>query len=287
MRILFIAFITCLAMVPNLSAEPIPIWPEGAPGAFGSDEKDIPTLTAYLPTEAHSNGSSFVVLAGGGYGGLSRHEGEGYARWLAAEGIAAYVLKYRLGSAGYHHPVMLQDAARAVRLVRAWARRDGRDPARIGIIGSSAGGHLASTLLVHHDAGQADSADPIERESSRPDIGALCYPVITTGQFTHRGSIKNLLGDSPSPEVLQYLSTELQVNADTPPTFLWHTVEDPVVPVENSLLFATALRKAKVPFELHLYEKGAHGLGLPASGKSMPPWDEDLLRWLRIHAFVR
>jgi len=273
-------------VVSILHAESFPLWPEDAPGAMGSDEKDIPTLTAYLPAEGKSNGASFVVLPGGGYASLAPHEGEVYAKWLAQQGIAAFVLRYRLGSSGYRHPVMIEDAARALRTVRSWARRDGRDPARVGIIGSSAGGHLASTLLVRHDAGQPDAVDPLERESSRPDVGVLCYPVITSGEYAHRGSFKNLLGEKPDPALLESLSTEHHVTVNTPPTFIWHTVEDSVVPVENALLFASALRKAKVPFELHIYEKGTHGMGLPGPGKPAPPWNASLLLWLNGRGFL-
>lgn len=275
-----------LAMIPGGLADALPLWTERAPGALGSEDKDIPTLTAYLPAEGQSTGASFLVLPGGGYGNLAGHEGEGYARWLAAQGIAAYVLKYRLGSSGYRHPVMLQDAARGLRTVRALARRDGRDPARIGIIGSSAGGHLASTLLVRHDGGQPDADDPIERESSRPDLGVLCYPVISSGEHAHRGSFNKLLGENAPAELLQEVSSELHVTKETPPTFLWHTTADQAVPVENSLLFASALAGAEVPFELHVYEKGGHGLGLPAAGKSAPPWDAELLRWLKARGFL-
>lgn len=281
----FSALISLVAM-NVLVANPLPLWPEGAPGALGNAEKDIPTLTAYLPEEGKANGASMLVLPGGGYGSLADHEGSAYARWFAENGIAAFVLRYRLGPSGYRHPAMIEDAARALRTVRAWARRDGRDPSRVGIIGSSAGGHLASTLLVHHDAGKPDSEDPIERESSRPSLGVLCYPVISTGEFIHSGSFKNLLGENPSPELLNYLSTELHVTSETPPTFLWHTVEDETVIVENSMVFAAALRKAKVPFELHIYEKGRHGLGLPAQGKATPRWDAELLRWFKDRGFL-
>jgi acetyl esterase/lipase len=273
-------------MLPELFAESKPLWPDVAPGALGSEEKDIPTLTAYLPEEGNSTGASFLVLPGGGYGALAAHEGEGYAKWLASHGIAAYVLKYRLGSSGYRHPVMIGDAARALRTVRAWARRDGRDPARVGIIGSSAGAHLTSTLLVGHDAGKPEAADPIERESSRPDLGVLCYPVISSGEYAHRGSFNKLIGENPKKELLQELSTELHVTKNTPPTFLWHTVGDKAVPVQNALLFASALAKAGVPFELHVYEKGGHGMGLPGPGKPAPPWDAELLRWLRVRGFL-
>jgi acetyl esterase/lipase len=269
-----------------MSASPLPLWTDAAPGALGQNPADVPTLTAFLPPEGKANGASIVVLPGGGYAQLAEHEGAGYAKWFAAQGVTAYVLKYRLGSAGYHHPAMLNDAARALRTVRAWARRDGRDPARVAIIGSSAGGHLASTLLTHFDAGAPDAADPIERESSRPDLGILCYPVISLGEFAHAGSKKNLLGDAPSPELVRLLSNELQVTPQTPPCFIWHTADDAVVPVENALLFASALSRANVPFDLHVYESGKHGLGLPEAGKGAPPWDEACARWLRGRRFL-
>jgi acetyl esterase/lipase len=262
-----------------------PLWPDIAPGALGTDPQDIPTLTAYLPPAAKRNGATMLVLPGGGYGMLAAHEGQGYAEWFAAQGFTAYVLQYRLGSHGYRHPVMLNDAARALRTVRSWARRDGLDPARIGIIGSSAGGHLSATLLTQFDAGINTASDVIERESSRPDIGILCYPVISLGEFTHEGSKQNLLGDNPSPELVRLLSNELQVTAATPPTFIWHTADDQAVPVENALLFASALRRAGVPFDLHVYEHGIHGLGLPTPGNIVPPWDVDLLFWLRQRKF--
>lgn len=263
------------------------LWPDDAPGALGKAEADIPTLTRYAPASGSSNGASMLVLPGGGYRILSTHEGQGYAEWLAANGITAYVLKYRLGSSGYRHPVMLEDAARALRIIRARARAEGLDPARIGVIGSSAGGHLAATLLTHFDAGNPASPDPIERESSRPDLGILCYPVITMGRFTHQGSKQNLLGENPPPDLVRLLSNELQVTPQTAPCFIWHTLDDEKVPVENSRLFAAALTQAGVPVELHLYDKGRHGLGLPSAGKGAPPWDTACLLWLRKQHFLR
>lgn len=269
-----------------MDAAPLPLWPSPAPGALGQKPQDTPSLTAYLPDADKRNGSSMLILPGGGYGGLASHEGKGYAEWLVAQGVTCYVLQYRLGSHGYRHPRMLEDAARGLRTVRAWARRDGLDPSRIGIIGSSAGGHLASTLLTHFDSGKPDDADLIERESSRPDLGILCYPVITLGEFTHQGSKHNLLGEKPPADLVQFLSNEKQVTAQTPPCFIWHTAEDGAVPVENALLFAAALRKAGVPFDLHIYEKGGHGLGLPSQNKNAPPWDADLLYWLGKRKFL-
>lgn len=267
-------------------SETIPLWSNGAPDARGSAPADIPTLTPYLPEADKRNGASMLILPGGGYSHLAAHEGEGYAQWLTQQGITCYVLKYRLGSNGYRHPVMLHDAARALRMVRSFARRDRLDPACIGIIGSSAGGHLASTLLTHFDAGQPDAADPIERESSRPDLGILCYPVITMGEFTHAGSKRNLLGENPPAELVHDLSNELRVTAKTPPCFIWHTWADQTVPLENALLFAAALRKASVPFDLHVYENGRHGLGLGRSDAEAPPWAEQCLFWLRQQKFL-
>lgn len=260
-----------------------PLWENGAPGALGNSDKDIPTLTVFKPAEGKATGAAMVVCPGGGYGGLAQHEGKDYAEWFARHGITAFVLKYRLGSAGYRHPVMLGDAARAVRTVRAQAEKWSIDPARIGIIGSSAGGHLASTLLTHFDEGDPSSRDPIEKQSSRPTLGILCYPVITLGEFTHQGSKRNLLGDNPPEDLVELLSNELQVTTDTPPTFLWHTMEDTAVPAQNSMLFALALQKNKIPYELHIYEKGRHGIGL-ANGH---PWTDQCLRWLKLHNFVK
>jgi acetyl esterase/lipase len=229
-----------------------------------------------------------VICPGGGYGGLAGHEGEDYALYLNRLGIAGFVLKYRLGSAGYRHPVMLGDAARAIRLVRARASEWRVDPLRVGIMGSSAGGHLASTVVTHFDAGDSGSADPVERWSSRPDLGILCYAVITMGEFTHRGSRQNLLGPDPDPELVRELSGELQVTRSTPPCFVWHTWEDPAVPVENSLQFAAALRREGVPFDLHVYEKGPHGIGLrdKAPFENVHPWARDLAFWLRERGFA-
>lgn len=265
---------------------PIRLWEGDAPAALGQRPQDVPTLTPFAPDAAKRNGATMLILPGGGYGSLAEHEGTGYAEFFAAHGITAYVLKYRLGSNGYRHPTMLNDAARALRMVRMFARRDGLDPARIGVIGSSAGGHLASTLVTHFDAGTPAAADPVERESSRPDLGILCYPVISLVEFSHSGSRKNLLGENPPEDLVRHLSNELQVKKDTPPCFLWHTVEDKTVPVENSLLFAAALRRAGVPFSLHVYELGSHGLGFGRDTRPAPPWASQLLHWFKERKFT-
>lgn len=263
----------------------IPLWPDAAPGALGTNHNDVPKLTPYLADPAIASGAAMVILPGGGYGGLAAHEGKGYADWLVTNGVSCFVVQYRLGSHGYRHPRMLEDAARAVRLVRARAGEWKVDPQRVGIMGSSAGGHLASTLLTHFDAGKPESADPVERESSRPSLGVLCYAVISMGPNTHQGSRNNLLGKTPDPELLKLLSNELQVTKDTPPCFLWHTWEDKAVKVENSLEFAAALQRNGVPFDLHVYQKGGHGMGL---GKTKPhPWANDCIFWLKEQKFVK
>jgi len=283
---------TAVLLIPTLmvaSENPpeFPLWEKSAPGALGSTPFDIPTLKPYLPDPAKATGAAMIICPGGGYGGLAPHEGEGYAKWLSGNGITAFVLKYRLGSHGYRHPVMLQDAARAVRTIRADAAKWKVDPKRVGIIGSSAGGHLASTLLTHFDAGDPNAADPIDRMSSRPDLGVLCYAVITMGPNTHKGSKANLLGKDPAPELVELLSNEKQVTRETPPCFIWHTWEDQSVPVENSLEFARALREKGVPFDLHIYQKGGHGMGLGKAGSPRHPWAADCLYWLRVQGFVQ
>jgi len=264
------------------------LWETPAPGALGNRAEDIPTLTTYLPDRDKATGAAMVICPGGGYGMLAEHEGKDYALFLRAQGIACFVLKYRLGSNGYRHPRMLEDAARAVRMVRARAAEWSIDPKQVGIMGSSAGGHLASTLLTHFDAGNPTAPDPIDRESSRPDIGVLCYAVISMGPHGHQGSKENLLGKNPAPALVASLSNELQVTDQTPPCFVWSTGEDPVVPVENSLEFAAALRRHGIPFDLHVYQKGPHGIGLADKFPfaNPHPWAKDLLFWLKEQGFL-
>ena len=265
-----------------------PLWPDGAPGALGNAPRDTPTLTPFLPEPGTATGAVMVIFPGGGYGRLAPHEGKGYADFFVRHGITCFVLKYRLGSDGYRHPRMLEDAARAVRLVRSNASAWNIDPRRVGIIGSSAGGHLASTLATHFDEG-GPGGDKIEQQSSRPDAVILCYPVISFGEHAHVGSMHNLLGTNPNAELMKELSSELRVTAKTPPCFVWHTWEDEAVNVENSLLFGTALRKSGVRFDLHVYEQGIHGIGL---GKgltpgSLHPWTDDCIFWLNVRGFTK
>lgn len=292
-----------LATAARSAEEPktVPLWPEGAPGALGTETGDEfhagdrPTLTVYRPDRGQATGASVVVCPGGGYGMLAtEHEGTEVAEWLRSLGITAVVLKYRLGPK-YRHPAMLHDAQRAIRTVRARADEWGLDPKRVAILGFSAGGHLASTAATHFDAGKPGASDPVSRQSCRPDLAILVYPVIALATpYGHTGSLKNLLGDAPAKDLVESLSNETQVTKETPPTFLAHTNEDQGVPAENSLLFALALRKAGVPVELHLFEKGRHGLGLGtgwsrrniAPNEAFRAWPGLCATWLKVHGFT-
>ncbi len=272
---------------PPPASQPLRLWEGDAPGAMGTQPADIPTLTVYAPAPDKSIGAAVVVCPGGGYGGLADHEGKPIAEWLTSLGVTGIVLKYRLGPK-YHHPVEMGDVARAIRTVRSHAADWGIDPHRVGVLGFSAGGHLASTAATHFDAGSASAADPIDRVSSRPDVAVLIYPVITfTDPFTHQGSRHNLLGDSPAPDLITLLSNEKQVTAQTPPCFLVHGADDGAVPAENSLLFATACRKAGVPVELHLYEHGPHGFGLGGSDPVLSAWPGSCAKWLEHRGFLK
>ncbi len=260
----------------------VPLWPAGAPGKIGDEELDTPTIRIYLAPPEQSSGTAIVICPGGGYGALAvDHEGHQVAKWLNSVGVTGIVLKYRLGPR-YRHPAPLQDAQRAMRYARANAEQLSLSPKRIGIMGFSAGGHLSSTAATHFDAGRPDNPDPVERVSCRPDFAVLGYPVISfTESFGHKGSIRNLLGDSPTAELLDLLSNEKQVTKETPPTFLFHTGEDTGVPAENSVAFYMACRKAGVPAELHVYRYGPHGVGLSPGDPVTFTWKDRLADWLR------
>ncbi|HOB74270.1 MAG TPA: alpha/beta hydrolase [Phycisphaerae bacterium] len=276
------------AQEPATSPPTIPLWPNGVPGAVGNEAADKPTLTIHLPPADKATGAAVVICPGGGYAHLAvEKEGTAVARWLNSLGVAGFVLQYRLAPR-YRHPAPLQDAQRAIRTVRARADEWKINPNQIGIMGFSAGGHLASTAGTHFDAGNASAEDRIERVSSRPDFLILCYPVITfTEPKLHRGSRSNLIGDPPDPKLIEELSSEKQVTPQTPPTFLFHTDADTGVPPENSVLFYLALRKAKVPAELHIYQPGPHGVGLAANDPFLRSWPERCADWMRLNGWVK
>jgi len=268
--------------------EPILLWPGGAPGAKGDTMEDKPRITPYLPA-GDGPFACIIVCPGGGYGGRAPHEGAPICRWLNSIGVAGFVLDYRVKP--YRHPIPLGDVQRAIRTVRTRAAEWKIDPKRVGILGFSAGGHLAASATTIFDAGKPDATDQIDRQSCRPDAAILCYPVISFGDFRHNGSMINLLGPDPDPKLRQEMSLETRVTPETPPTFLWHTSTDSGVPVENSLLFAMALHKNKVPFALHVFPQGPHGIGLGdgdrgAKSPDARQWPAICAEWLKNLGFA-
>ena len=261
--------------------QPVLLWPNGAPGALGDTEDDKPRLYPYLPG-TKSTTAAVLVIPGGGYTDVAiAHEGFQLARWLNAQGVTAFVLDYRVGP--YKYPVEIQDGMRALRYVRAHAADYGIDANRVGVWGSSAGGHLASTLGVHgNDAAPLpEQSDAIDKIDARPNFMILAYPVISMQlPETHKGSLQNLLGDAPDPQLQQKFSNQLAVNAQTPPTFLFATTNDPTVPVENSLDMYRALERAHIPAELHIYDYKNHGCGLCGDIPELSTWPLLLRNWL-------
>jgi acetyl esterase/lipase len=256
----------------------IHLWQTDIPHFRADFSADIPAIEPYLlPGDAPR--PVVIVLPGGGYNHRAAHEGEPIARWLNEIGLSAFVLTYRV--APYRHPVPLLDVQRAIRTVRCRASEFGVDAQRIGVLGFSAGGHLTSTAGTHFDAGDPTAADPVERVSSRPDALVLCYPVISFGEYRHQGSCTTLLGENPPQEMIDLLSNEKQVTPQTPPTFLWHTANDGGVPVENSLLFAAALSRHKVPFDLHIFADGPHGVGLALDRPALAAWTQLCAAWFK------
>ena len=266
----------------------MPLWAGSAPGALGSDDSDIPAITVYLPRTMAQNTPTMIVCPGGGYVNLAtNHEGRQVASYLNSLGLAAFVLRYRLGPR-YHHPIELGDAQRAIRTLRSKAGEFRLDPARIGIMGFSAGGHLAMSASTHFDSGVAGAADVVDRAGSRPDFTVLGYPVISmTEPWTHQGSKNSLLGTNPDPELAKSLSGELAVTKETPPTFIFQTNADTTVPAENSVYYYLALRKAGVPAEMHIFEKGAHGVGLANDDPALSEWSKVLANWLRVRGVIK
>jgi acetyl esterase/lipase len=289
-RILLGPLVICLSfsLTAAYSQEVKPVtadlWAEGAPDAKGKEAKDKPQLIAYALPKTAAAHPAIVICPGGGYGGLAMdHEGHQIAKWLNGLGVSAFICDYRHRGKGYGHPAPMQDVQRAIRTVRNKATDWGIDAAKIGILGFSAGGHLASTAATHFDAGQPEG-DAIAKTSCRPDFAILCYPVIAFDQpYTHKGSQDNLLGKNADAKLVESMSNEKQVTSQTPPTFLWHTSEDKAVPPENSVVFYLALVKAGVPAELHIYEKGPHGIGLARTTKTpaAAEWTKACELWLK------
>ena len=267
------------------------LWPDGAPGARGTAEGDKPTLTIYLPPQDKATGAAIVICPGGGYGGLAMdHEGHQIGQWLNSFGVAGFIVTYRHrnSGAGYGHPAPIQDAQRAIKTVRSRAAEWGVDPGRIGILGFSAGGHLASTAATHFNESFCEARDAIDRVSCRPDFAVLVYPVISfTEPFTHVGSRTNLLGPNAAPALIEKFSNEKQVTPQTPPTFLFSTWEDTGVPAENSIAFYLALRKAKVPAEMHIFLKGPHGIGLGVNRGGASAWPGLCAKWMEESGFLK
>jgi len=278
----------------------LPLWPKDKiPNHIESDEKEEffvhdgiqmyskvqePILAVYLPAAQNATGEAMLIFPGGGYQVLAYDwEGTDIAKFFNGKGIAGIVVKYRLPSSISQkdkHLVPLIDAQRAIRIVRSKASEFHIDPAKIGILGFSAGGHLAATLGTHFNEKVYAPIDEIDKGSARPDFLALGYPVITFGEMTHLGSKENLLGDNPITEKADYFSNEKQVSTDTPPTFLFHATDDKAVPVENSLLFYQALKDKGVSATMHIYPKGGHGFSLARSNMHLRTWTERLFEWM-------
>lgn len=264
-----------------------PLWPDGAPGALGSEPADVPTIRWMLPRESVATGATVVVCPGGGYVCHADHEAEPVGRWLNTLGVAALILRYRLGPR-YRHPAMLKDACRAVRVARWRAADFSLDPSRVGILGFSAGGHLAASAGILHEEGGLAGGDDVERLDGRPDLMVLVYPVIdTVGPHAHAGCRVMLAGPDATEEQAAALAVHRRVRQGAPPAFLVHTDGDTGVPAEHSLLFATALRAVGTPVEMHLYEPGEHGYGLAPGDPVLSDWPRQCAIWLRRHGFAR
>jgi len=297
MRTLLLTLFFCVAAGAQAQTTVIPLWPEGVPNAKANPGPEKlngdfisnvsqPTLTYYPAAAGHPAGTAVIIAPGGSYQFLAfNHEGRQYAQWLSSLGVAAFVLKYRL--ADYGHPAPLQDVLRAIRTVRAHASDYGVAPDRIGVMGSSAGGHLAASAATLFDDAAGRTGAALDAVSARPDFALLIYPVITLmPPAAHEGSRYALLGAKPAPELVKEMSLETRVSAQTPPTFLVHAEDDGAVPVDNSILFFQALTRAQVPAEMHLFERGGHGIGMGAGHGDMSLWPKRAEEWLRDHKLI-
>ncbi len=254
------------------------LWDGEPPFCEGVTDPAVwPTIQAYYACGWKDTGKAVVIFPGGGYCVLAKHEGQGYAEWLAKNGYTAFVVNYRLRNHGFHWQAILSDAARAVRLVRANAADMGINPNKIGVMGSSAGGHLAAMCASLHNEGYRQPDESTDPMLGRPDFSILCYPVISSTSSLAHPCAESILHDGASEEDRRHISMELAADANTPPAFLWHTFADTCVPCENSIMYAMRLRSFNIPFELHVYEKCGHGMGL-GDGH---PWGDECLRFLQ------
>ncbi len=291
-RCVFSSLAILLLVSSAVAAETVPLWPDLPPGTTLREDGDVPQLII-TRVKSDTPTAGVVILPGGGYGGHAMdHEGHQFSAWFESLGITSAICTYRLrgkgnDGKGYGHPAPMQDAQRAIQTLRARAKELNLDPNRIGVIGFSAGGHLCSTVSTHFADARPDSPDPIARVSSRPDFSILCYPVIALGKpHTHRGSQRNLIGDNPDASLLKSLSNEQQVTAETPPTFLFHTGKDTVVPPQNSVEYYLACLRHEVPAELHVFHEGRHGLGLAGKQPGANQWPNLCADWLRRQGMV-
>lgn len=300
MKKLILLLAIILVALPGITQNKIlPLWEGDPPNYLETNEVTIwdtsdivrvrlvqkPDIAIYLPSKKNATGEAVVICPGGGYHILAYDwEGSDIARWFNSHGIAAFVLKYRLPISNSNvipHISPLLDAQRALRLVRYHADEWNIDSQKIGIMGFSAGGHLASTLSTHHDGGDPSKDDPVDRVSCRPDFSILVYPVISfTEEFAHSGSRKALIGENPGKKLVNYFSNELQVNEDTPPAILIHSDDDKGVPVENSIAYYKALRAHNIPSELHIYPYGGHGFSLAIGRGHLSTWPDRVIEWI-------
>lgn len=308
MKSLFVLLLTFLFPLPVMAQDVIKLWPDAAiPNAIAGKrivEKStteggilrisdvmIPTLTAYPAVAGKATGAAIMICPGGGYSILAAsHEGSDMAQWFAERGITAFVLKYRLPNEQimtHREEVPLRDAIQGMKLIRQQAAKYGIDPTKIGVMGFSAGGHLASTLSTHYFRAVGEQGTDAS-DLSKPNFAVLLYPVVTFGDKTHGGSRERLLGKTPSSEQIAYYSNELQVTNQTPPTLLVHSMDDKTVPVENSVNYYLALKNAGIPAEMHLYPTGGHGYGLRTAGQgSLANWPAACEGWLKGMGYMK
>jgi len=297
-RKIFLMLFTMVTLHFASAQKVIKLWPNGAPGNNECPQPEEtfngkmvrfvsePTLTIYLPDKEKNTGAAIVICPGGGYAiEAMDHEGYQYAEYLQSRGIAGIVLKYRLPYG--HHEIPLVDTQYALRTIRYNAREWGIDPVKIGISGFSAGGHLASTSATHFDNGKANSGDPVEKMTSRPDFAVLIYPVITFNeQWGHMGSRENLIGKNHDLKLIRYYSNELQVTTETPPTFLLLADDDKGVSPRNSIEYYSALKEKGVSAELHIFREGGHGFGMNKTGKPHDQWPDMLISWMKAQKII-